>query len=81
MLKVIFAPYRKEDVDEVFATVKKTGGLEKLNMAFYKEGDLENDQVWDNWRVEGPGLVCHFRGAPHVHAYINVGRQVAKKKS
>lgn len=75
VLKVIFAPYRKEDVDEVFATVKETGGLKKLNMAFYKQGDLENDQVWDNWRVEGPGLVCHFRGAPHVHAYINVGKK------
>jgi len=72
-LKVIFAPYRKEDVDEVFATVKATGGLEKLNMAFYQEGDLNGDKVWDNWRIEGPGLVCHFRGAPHVHAYINVG--------
>jgi hypothetical protein len=42
-------------------------------MAFYQEEDLESDKVWDIWRVEGPTLVCHFRGAPHVHAYINVG--------
>lgn len=73
VLRVIFAPYRKEDVDEVMETIKQTGGLKKLNMSFYQEGDLNKDKVWDNWRVEGPGLVCHFRGAPHVHAYINVG--------
>jgi hypothetical protein len=22
--------------------------------------------------VEGPSFVWHFRGAPHVHAYINI---------
>lgn len=71
-LKVLLAPYRKEDTDEVFAILKANGGLEKLHMAFYKEGDLNDDQVWDNWRIEGPSLVWHFRGAPHVHAYINI---------
>ena len=37
------------------------------------QGDLKNDKVWDIWRIEGPTFVSHFRGAPHVHAYINVG--------
>jgi hypothetical protein len=72
-LKVILAPYRKEDVDEVFTILKATGGLDKLHMAFYQEGDLQDDRVWDIWRVEGPAFVWHFRGAPHVHAYINIG--------
>lgn len=72
-LKVLLAPYRTEDVDEVFAILKQTGGLESLHLAFYKEDDLLNDRMWDIWRVEGPSLVWHFRGAPHVHAYINVG--------
>ena len=71
-LKVLLAPYRKEDTDEVFAILKASGGLEKLHMAFYKEGDLNDDNIWDNWRIEGPSLVWHFRGAPHVHAYINI---------
>jgi hypothetical protein len=26
------------------------------------------------WRIEGPGTVIHFKGHPHVHAYINVVR-------
>jgi hypothetical protein len=72
-LKVLLAPYRQEDVDEVIEIVKSSGGLDQMHMAFYQEEDLESDKVWDIWRVEGPSLVCHFRGAPHVHAYINVG--------
>jgi hypothetical protein len=72
-LKVILAPYRKEDVDEVFEIVKASGGIDKLHMAFYQQDDLLEDKEWDIWRVEGPSMVWHFRGAPHVHAYINIG--------
>lgn len=72
-LKALLAPYRKEDVDEVFAILKSSGGLDDLHMAFYQEEDIDSDKVWDIWRVEGPSLVWHFRGAPHVHAYINIG--------
>ena len=72
-LKVLLAPYRQEDADEAMDIVKGTGGIDKLHMAFYQQGDLGNDKVWDIWRVEGPAFVWHFRGAPHVHAYINIG--------
>ena len=72
-LKAILGPYRKEDVDEAMEVLKKGGGLDKLHMAFYKQGDLGRDKTWDIWRVEGPTFVWHFRGAPHVHAYINIG--------
>jgi hypothetical protein len=74
-LKVLLGPYRKEDVEEVFAILKASGGLEKLHMAFYQQNDLQSDKVWDIWRVEGPSLVWHFRGAPHVHAYINIAQK------
>lgn len=73
VMKTILAPYRTEDVDEVLAILKASGGLEQLHLAFYREGDLQDDGVWDIWRVEGPALVWHFRGAPHVHAYVNIG--------
>lgn len=72
-LKTLLSPYRAEDVDEVMAILKATGGIEKLHMAFYQQEDLDNDKLWDIWRIEGPSLVWHFRGAPHVHAYINIG--------
>jgi hypothetical protein len=73
-LKVLLGPYRTEDVEEAFAIVKDSGGFDKLHLAFYQQGDLMNDSVWDIWRVEGPSFVWHFRGAPHVHAYINIGQ-------
>ncbi|WP_254510697.1 DUF3500 domain-containing protein [Anatilimnocola floriformis] len=71
-LKVLLAPYRAEDADEVMAMLKADGGVSKLHMAFYQTGDLGQDKTWDIWRVEGPSFVWHFRGAPHVHAYINI---------
>jgi hypothetical protein len=72
-LKVLLAPYRDEDVQEVMQILKDSGGVGSLHMAFYQQGDLGGDRLWDIWRVEGPSFVWHFRGAPHVHAYINVG--------
>lgn len=75
VIKVILAPYRKEDVDEALAILKQAGGLKTLHMAFYETGDLNSDKVWDVWRVEGPSFVWHFRGAPHVHAYVNIGQK------
>lgn len=74
-LKVLLAPYRAEDVNEAMAMLKAGGGLGKLHMAYYKKGDLNNDQTWDIWRVEGPTFVWHFRGAPHVHTYVNIGQK------
>jgi len=72
-LTILLAPYRKEDVDEAMQILKDSGGVESLHMAFYRQGDLKDDRVWDIWRIEGPSFVWHFRGAPHVHAYINIG--------
>jgi hypothetical protein len=75
VLADILAPYRQEDIDEVMECVKAGGGFEAIHLAFYQTGDLGEDGVWDIWRLEGPTLVCHFRGAPHVHAYINIARK------
>jgi hypothetical protein len=72
-LKMLLDPYRQEDVDEVMQILRDNGGVESLSMAFYQEGDLGDDKQWDIWRIEGPSFVWHFRGSPHVHAYINVG--------
>lgn len=72
-LRLLLAPYRPEDVDEVMQILDASGGVNSLHMAFYRQGDLKQDNVWDIWRIEGPSFVWHFRGAPHVHAYINIG--------
>lgn len=72
-LRSLLSVYRQEDVDEALAVLKEGGGLKTLHMAYYADGDLEGDRVWDVWRIEGPSFVWHFRGDPHVHAYINIG--------
>jgi hypothetical protein len=75
VIKVILAPYREEDVEEAVAIQKAGGGLDALHMAFYESNDIGKDQVWDIWRLEGPTFVWHFRGAPHVHTYVNIAKK------
>lgn len=72
VLTMLLEPYRKEDVEEVQACLKKQGGLDACSLAFYQQGDIGDDGVWDNWRIEGPSFVWYFRGSPHVHIWINV---------
>jgi hypothetical protein len=71
VLMSLIEPYRTEDQEEVLECLKKQGGLEKCTLTFYKEGALSENE-WDNWRLEGPSFVWHFRGTPHVHIWINV---------
>ena len=72
VLAVLLEPYRTRDRDEVRGCLAKQGGLDRCRLAFYKDGDIGNDGVWDNWRLEGPAFVWHFRGAPHVHVWVNI---------
>jgi hypothetical protein len=67
----LLAPFRKADADEAMKLVE-AGGMENLHMAFFKAGDIGNDGVWDVWQVEGPSMVWYFRGAPHVHTWVNI---------
>ena len=72
VLKVLLEPYRMSDQQEARELLKTQGGLDKCRIAFYKSGDLGNDGIWDNWRLEGPSFVWHYRGAPHVHVWVNI---------
>lgn len=74
------APYRPSDVREVLADLKASGGLDSMNLAFYKQDDLGNDGVWDIWRMEGKAFVWHFRGSPHVHTWVNIGKDTTSAK-
>jgi hypothetical protein len=72
VLTLLLEPFRKSDQHEVVNCLKTQGGLDACHLAFYKEGDLGDDGVWDNWRLEGPSFVWYFRGKPHVHVWVNV---------
>jgi len=72
VLEVLLEPFRTADRAEVRGCLERQGGLDRCRLAFYKQGDLGGDGVWDNWRLEGPSFVWYFRGAPHVHVWVNV---------
>lgn len=72
VLASLIEPFRQEDQDEVTRCLKVQGGLDNCVLTFYKEGDIGKDEVWDNWRLEGPSFVWYFRGEPHVHVWVHV---------
>lgn len=71
VLNDLLMPFREVDRVESMALIEK-GGFDDLHLSFYKEGDIGNDGVWDNWRLEGPHMVWYFRGSPHVHTWVHV---------
>lgn len=77
VMKELLAPYREDDVKEAVGCLTAGGGIDKIHMAFYQQGDVGDDEVWDIWRIEGPSFVWHFRGSPHVHAYINIASKTS----
>jgi hypothetical protein len=42
------------------------------------ERERRGEPYWQVWRVEGPGTVIHFKGHPHVHAYLEIVRDPAR---
>lgn len=78
-LMKLVEPYRQTDQAEALECLKAQGGLEKCSLAFYRDGDIGGDGVWDNWRLEGPSFVWYFRGEPHVHVWVNVANDPSVK--
>ena len=72
VLQTLVEPYRDVDRAEVARCLAAQGGLDACRLSFYESSDLGEDGVWDNWRLEGPSFVWYFRGAPHVHVWVNV---------
>lgn len=74
LLARLLEPYRPRLAHEVHDCLRAQGGLDTLALAFYRDRDMGQDGIWDNWRLEGPAFVWFFRGAPHVHSWIHVAR-------
>ena len=71
-LGLLVEMYRESDQQEAMQCLKKQGGLDACSLSFFSDKDIGKDGVWDNWRLEGPSFVWHYRGAPHVHVWVNV---------
>jgi hypothetical protein len=72
VMALLVEPYRQSDRDEVTQCLKAHGGLDNCHLAYYAQNDIGKDGVWDIWRLEGPSFVWHYRGAPHVHVWVNI---------
>jgi hypothetical protein len=77
VMREILSPFRKEDADETMEAIKRSGGMEKIHLAFYqdkegKPGAKKKRERWSFWRLEGPGFVWNYRVLDHVHTYVNI---------
>jgi hypothetical protein len=72
VMRQVLSPYRQEDADEVMQLIRRNGGLERINLAFYEDRRVRDGGRWHFWRLEGPGFVWNYRVLPHVHTYVNI---------
>lgn len=72
VLQKLVEPFRSEDREEALAHLHQQGGVDACRLCFFEDEDIGQDRVWDNWRLEGPSFVWHFRGSPHVHVWVHV---------
>src|SRR5262249_36192968 len=61
-----------EDVAYAWECLEHNGGMEKLFLSYYADGEVGGSGEVQIFRIEGPAAVFYFRGAPHVHAFVNV---------
>jgi hypothetical protein len=72
LVERIFSTYPPDDVTYARECLEANGGMDALFLSYYQhgeDGDIPEGQVF---RLEGPAAVFHFRGYPHVHAFLNV---------
>jgi len=72
VLQSLAAPFRANDRARISACLARQGGPEALHVAFARANRISAPD-WDNWRLQGPSFVWHWRGWPHVHVWVNIG--------
>jgi hypothetical protein len=70
-LASLIEPFCAADRRRVKECLERHGGLDACHLMFALDGRLSKPH-WDNWRLEGPAFVWHFRGFPHVHVWVHV---------
>jgi hypothetical protein len=71
LLNTLCAPFRLEDQRRFARCVARQGGMQRLSIAFSRHHRMSQPE-WDDWRIEGPAFVVHYRGWPHVHVWVHV---------
>lgn len=88
LIATVLASFAPDHAATAMDDIAANGGFEDVHVALYRNfgfyadgtryGDVPPRQgeqpYFQVWRVEGPGLVLHFQGWPHVHAYLRLTR-------
>jgi Protein of unknown function (DUF3500) len=72
LVESILSTWPAQDVAYARECLAANGGVDALAFSTYEHGEdglIPEGQVF---RLEGPAAVFHFRGHPHVHAFVNV---------
>jgi hypothetical protein len=72
VMRECLSPFRREDGDEAIDILRRTGGLDSIRLAFYRDRNAQEGARWHFWRLDGPGFVWNYRVLPHVHCYVNI---------
>src|SRR5262249_25467862 len=72
LIEGILSSYPAEDVAYARECLAHNGGVEALFLSYYADGEVGGSGEYQIFRLEGPAAVFYFRGAPHVHAFVNV---------
>ena len=68
----MLSTYPSPDVAFARRCIEENGGVDAMYASWYRDGEVRKSGVFQIFRLEGPSSVLHFRGAPHVHAFVNV---------
>lgn len=93
ILEDILGAYPQARVREAMTDIEANGGVDRLHLryfaeyAYYADGATLAQAGWradelpyfQVWRIDGPGTVIHFQGAPHVHAYVHIARDPSRQ--
>jgi hypothetical protein len=71
LLDRLLARFRAADRARVRGLVDAAGGVRALSLQVARDGRM-SAPCYDNWRLEGRSFVWHYRGFPHVHAWVHV---------
>jgi hypothetical protein len=74
VLAAVLAPLRMADRERALQCVAARGGIERCRIAFARDGRMSTPH-WDNWRLEGPAIVVHYQGFPHVHVWLHIAER------
>jgi hypothetical protein len=74
LVDAMLSTYPRETVASSWNDIDANGGVDRMSVAFYADSTMADGGYPHNVRIEGPGAVFYFRGAPHVHAFVYVVR-------